>query len=256
MALFFLRIPNRASHRWIIICSASISIIFNIVLLAISIAQCGNIATIDLNHPQCISWTILGPLNYFGAALNAAVDWIFAGMAIFIVSGLIMDRRSKASVYAIIVLASLGSVVSVVRIPYIDGLRLDKDYYGQENDIIAYTSLIESAIGIIVASMSVMRPLAARLAHRAKEALSSDSKSRSKSRTKSSHRKVTPLKIELPNKEEDGVKLYQALPDPTPTFLETVSEGSGIEMDYLSVKGSMDVEKGVVGRAFVEEIRT
>lgn len=165
-----------------------------------------------------------------------------------------MDRRSKGSVYAIIVLASLGSIVSVVRIPYIDGLRLDKDYYGKENDVIAYTSLIESAIGIIVASMSVMRPLAARLAHRAKEALSSDSKSR----TKSSHRKVTPLKIELPSKEEDGVKLYQALPDPTPTFLEMGSEhsGSGIEMDYLSVKGSMDVEKRVTGVAFVEEIKS
>lgn len=177
-------------------------------------------------------------------------------MAIFIVSGLVMDRRSKGSVYAIIVLASLGSIVSVVRIPYIDGLRLDKDYYGKENDVIAYTSLIESAIGIIVASMSVMRPLAARLAHRAKEALSSDSKSRSKSRTKSSHRKVTPLRIELP-KEEDGVKLYQALPDPTPTFLEMGSEsGSGIEMDYMSVKESMDVEKGVTGVAFVEEIKT
>jgi hypothetical protein len=184
--------------------------------------------------------------------LNAAVDWIFAGMAIYIVYGLVMDARSKASVYAIIVLASLGSIVSVVRIPYIDGLRLDTDYYGKENDVIAYTSLIESAIGIIVASMSVMRPLASRLAHRAKEALSSDSKSRSKSR--SLQKKQTSLKIELP-KQGDEVKLYQALPDPTPTFLEMGSE-SGIELDYISVKESMDVEKGLTGVAFVEEIRT
>jgi hypothetical protein len=245
MAFFFLRIPNRALHRWIIIISVSISILFNIILMGISIGQCGNIATIDLNHPHCLSWNILGPLNYFCAALNAATDWIFAGMAIYIVSGLIMDIRSKISVYAIIVLASLGSVVSVVRIPYIPGLRLDQDYYSETNDVIAYTSLIESAIGIIVASMSVMRPLAVRLAQKAKVALSSDSK------TRSSQKKQSQLKITLP-KEEDGVKLYQALPDPTPTFLEMSSE-TGIELDYLSVRGSDDMEKGL---AVIQEIPT
>ncbi|KAI4738019.1 hypothetical protein E4T50_11510 [Aureobasidium sp. EXF-12298] len=243
MAFFFLRIPNRALHRWIIIISVSISILFNIILMGISIGQCGNIATIDLNHPHCLSWDILGPLNYFCAALNAATDWIFAGMAIYIVSGLIMDIRSKISVYAIIILASLGSVVSVVRIPYIPGLRLDQDYYTETNDVIAYTSLIESAIGIIVASMSVMRPLAVRLAQKAKVALSSDSK------TRSSQKKQSQLKITLP-KEEDGVKLYQALPDPTPTFLEMSSE-TGIELDYLSVRGSDDMEKGL---AVIQEI--
>jgi hypothetical protein len=250
MAFFFLRIPNRALHRWIIIVSVSISIIFNLILLGVSIGQCGNISTIDLNHPQCLSWKIQGPLNYFCAALNAAVDWIFAFLAIYVVHGLIMDTRSKLSVYAIIVLASLGSVVSVVRIPYIPGLRLDTDYYNQQNDVIAYTSLIESAIGIIVASMSVMRPLVTRLFLKAKIALSSDRTSRT------SQRKQTPLKIDLPTKSGTGVeiKLYQALPDPTPTHLE-VSGESGIEMDYLSVKGSDDVER-VAGLTYVEEIRT
>jgi hypothetical protein len=161
-----------------------------------------------------------------------------------------MDTRSKLSVYAIIVLASLGSVVSVVRIPYIPGLRLDTDYYNQQNDVIAYTSLIESAIGIIVASMSVMRPLVTRLFLKAKIALSSDRTSRT------SQRKQTPLKIDLPIKSGTGaeIKLYQALPDPTPTHLE-VSGESGIEMDYLSVKGSDDVER-VAGLTYIEEIRT
>ncbi|KEQ62366.1 uncharacterized protein M437DRAFT_33752, partial [Aureobasidium melanogenum CBS 110374] len=159
MAFFFLRIPNRPLHRWIIIVSVTISVVFNLILLGISIGQCGNIATINLDNLHCLSWSIQGPLNYFCAALNAAVDWIFAILAIYIVSGLSLDTRSKASVYFIILLASAGSIVSVVRIPYIPGLRLDTNYYSRQNDIIAYTSLIESAIGIIVASMSVMRPL-------------------------------------------------------------------------------------------------
>ncbi|KAH0404223.1 hypothetical protein KCU89_g1346, partial [Aureobasidium melanogenum] len=236
MAFFFLRIPNRPLHRWIIIASVTISVLFNLILMGISIGQCGDIATINLDNLHCISWSIQGPLNYFCAALNAAVDWIFAILAIYIVSGLSLDARSKASVYFIILLASAGSIVSVVRIPYVPGLRLDTDYYSPKNDVIAYTSLIESAIGIIVASMSVMRPLAARIAQKAKIVLSSGSRSRS------SGRKNTPQRIEVPKLESSGkgeVKLYQALPDPTPTFLEMDS----MEMDYLSVRdASVDVE--------------
>lgn len=241
MAFFFLRIPNRPLHRWIIIVSVTFSVLFNLILLGISIGQCGNIATINLDNLHCLSWSIQGPLNYFCAALNAAVDWIFAILAIYIVSGLSLDARSKASVYFIILLASAGSIVSVVRIPYIPGLRLDTDYYSPKNDVIAYTSLIESAIGIIVASMSVMRPLAARIAQKAKIALSSGSRSRS------SARKNTPQKIELPKLESGGkgeVKLYQAIPDPTPTYLG-MDSATEIEMDYLSVRdASVDVEKG------------
>ncbi|KAG9657704.1 hypothetical protein KCU98_g2736, partial [Aureobasidium melanogenum] len=241
MAFFFLRIPNRPLHRWIIIVSVTFSVLFNLILLGISIGQCGNIATINLDNLHCLSWSIQGPLNYFCAALNAAVDWIFAILAIYIVSGLSLDARSKASVCFIILLASAGSIVSVVRIPYIPGLRLDTDYYSPKNDVIAYTSLIESAIGIIVASMSVMRPLAARIAQKAKIALSSGSRSRS------SARKNTPQKIELPKLESGGkgeVKLYQAIPDPTPTYLG-MDSATEIEMDYLSVRdASVDVEKG------------
>lgn len=159
-------------------------------------------------------------------------------------AGLSLDTRSKASVYFIILLASAGSIVSVVRIPYIPGLRLDTNYYSRKNDVIAYTSLIESAIGIIVASMSVMRPLAARIAQKAKIALSSESRSRCSSGRKNN----TPQRIEMPKLEGSGgkeVKLYQALPDLTPTFLETGSSGMAMEMDYLSVRdASVDVEKG------------
>ncbi|KAG9687580.1 hypothetical protein KCU76_g10223, partial [Aureobasidium melanogenum] len=242
MAFFFLRIPNRPLHRWIIIISVTISVVFNLILLGISIGQCGNIATIDLDNLHCLSWSIQGPLNYFCAALNAAVDWIFAILAIYIVSGLSLDTRSKASVYFIILLASAGSIVSVVRIPYIPGLRLDTNYYSRQNDIIAYTSLIESAIGIIVASMSVMRPLAARIAQKAKIALSSGSRSRSSGRKNN-----TPQRIEMPKLDNGGgkeIKLYQALPDPTPTYLE-IDSTTEMEMDYLSVRdASVDVEKG------------
>ncbi|KAI5202292.1 hypothetical protein E4T39_04756 [Aureobasidium subglaciale] len=251
MAFFFLRIPNKRSHRWIIIISVAISIIFNLVLLGVSIGQCGNIATIDLDHPHCLSWNIQGPLNYFCASLNAAVDWIFAILAIYIVQSLMMDTRSKISVYAIILLASAGSIVSIVRIPYIPGLRLDKSYYSQENDVIAYTSLIESAIGIIVASMSVMRPLISKIRERAKIALSSNSRSRSSSGKQSKQHQAS-SKISMPD-GSGSARLYQALPDPIPSVAE--ENANGIEMHDLNPRAG-DVEKSAGTRIMYKEYRS
>jgi len=208
MAFFFLRIANRRTHRWIIKTTVSVCLVSNLALIAVSISQCGDIATIDLDHLHCLSWTIQGPLNYFCASLNALVDWIFAALAIYIVQGLVLDTRSKFWVSCIILLATAGSIVSVVRIPYIPGLRLDTSYYSQKNDVIAFTSLIEAAVGIIAASMSVMRPLLLkfRLTSTSRRGLSPEQTLRNKT-----------LRVEQPVRDTN-VKLFQALPDLTPTM--------------------------------------
>ena len=146
LAFFFLRILQKRWHRLVIIFSVAFFVISNLALLFVSIFQCGNPARIDIENLSCLSWhTIQGPLNYFCAGLNCAVDWIFALTTIFVVSGLRLDRSSKLSVYVIVLLATAGSIVSVARIPYIPGLRLDQSYYSHKNDVIAYTWLIESA---------------------------------------------------------------------------------------------------------------
>ena len=129
LAFFFLRIVHQRWHRAIIISSVTVSVLFNISLMIVSILQCGNIATINLATISCLNWdTIQGPLKYFGAGLNAAVDWIFAATSILVVRNLSLDTRSRLSVYGIVLLATAGSIVSVVRIPYIPGLRFDQMY--------------------------------------------------------------------------------------------------------------------------------
>lgn len=231
LAFFFLRIAHKRWHRATIITSVVIYVCFDLAILVVSITQCGNIATIDIGHLKCLDWdTIQAPLNYFGAALNAAVDWIFAAISISVVRGLSLDTRSKISVYGIVLLATAGSIVSVVRIPYIPGLRLDSRYYSQENDVIAYLSLIEAAIGIVVASMAVMRPLALRLLHHARSALSCGDKSRETATSQSSGKRERDS-----SEPSQGVVLFQALPDPGHT-VDSVA--------MAAVYPGGDVEKG------------
>ena len=142
-----------------------------------------------------------------------------------------MRTRDKLSVYGIIVLASAGSIVSIVRIPFIPGLRLDTSYYSSSNDVIAYTSLIEAAIGITAASMAVLKPLGRKLLQRARVKLSSGPRSSPV---------ATPERVPMENvgrkeqSREEVVELFQALPTPVDTFRE-------VPMNCLSV----DVEKGV-----------
>ena len=215
MAFFFLRISTRHLHRCIIKITVSVSIISNLILLAISIGQCGDINTVDLSQPHCLSWSIQGPLNYFCASLNALVDWLFASLAIYIVKSLVLDIEIRRHVYGIILLASIGSIVSVIRIPYISGLRLDRSYYSRENDVIAYTSLIESAVGIIAASMSVMRPLLARYSGEAK--IVTPSTSSDAFTPRETLQSETSQTIEL-LVCDTRVKLFQAIPDLPPSI--------------------------------------
>ena len=215
LAFFFLRIASRPLHRWIIRITVSISLLCNLVLLGITVGQCGDIATIDLNQPHCLSWRILGPLNYLCASLNALVDWLFATLAIHVVRGLMLEGRIRSSVCGIILLATAGSIVSIVRIPFISGLRLDESYYSQRNNVIAYVSLIESAVGTIVASLSVMRPLLARYGGGAKIAVPLTSRAASfPGPTLKSHFSQT---IDLSVCGTD-IKLFQALPDLMPSL--------------------------------------
>ena len=108
----------------------------------------------------CLDWdTILGPVNYVGAAMNAIVDWIFALTPILVIRKTQMTRRSKTSVICLILLAVSGSIISILRIPYINGLDPASNYYSKSSDRIAYASIAEGGVGITAASLATLKPM-------------------------------------------------------------------------------------------------
>lgn len=160
MAIFFLRIVIEKWQRRLIVTSVAIFIVYSIGVLFLFVFQCGDPGSINILEPNCIDFdTITGPIIYVLASLNAVIDWIFALTPIMVIRGLQMKRQDKGSVIFIILLACSGSAVSIVRIPFIDGLNLNASYYSHSANRIAYASAAEGAIGIVVASMATCRPL-------------------------------------------------------------------------------------------------
>lgn len=165
LAVLFLKISMAPWQRYIIISSVAIFIAYYIALLFVTIFQCGNPANVGSMTTTCWDWaTITGPLNYIGAVLNAIVDWIFAITPIVVISKLTMDRQDKLSVICVMLVAISGSIISIVRIPYISGLNPNASYYAKDSNRIVYASVAESGVGLVAASLAVMRPLGKQIA--------------------------------------------------------------------------------------------
>lgn len=80
-----------------------------------------------------------------------------------------MPVRAKITVCLLIVLGSTASVISVIRIPFIKGIRIVPNLSYFTNLIpIALLSVAETGIGIIAISLAALRPLFGRCIERSK----------------------------------------------------------------------------------------
>ena len=165
LAYFFLRIVNSGWQRLLIISSVSLYTLYTFVFSFIIIFECATPTAAHYASGQCLSWpTVLGPLNYLAATLNAVMDWILVLTPISVVARSSASRREKASVYALILLGLAGSVVSLIRIPYISGVAPTRDLSFFSRSVpIALCSIAENAIGLMAICLSACRPLYARL---------------------------------------------------------------------------------------------
>lgn len=69
-----------------------------------------------------------------------------------------MARSSKISACILLLMGSMGSVASLIRIKYIPGLRTTPDFFSKSIDI-AVWSVVEPGIGIFTVSLATLRPL-------------------------------------------------------------------------------------------------
>lgn len=160
LAVFFLRFLVQKWQRYAIFITVAIFIMYAIALLFVTMFECGDPTSPNLANATCLDWdTILGPINYVGATLNAIVDWIFALSPILVIRTLRMSKNGKGSVMALVLLAVSGSIISVLRIPFVDGLNPSGSYWTAAADRIAYMSVAEGGVGITAVSLATLRPL-------------------------------------------------------------------------------------------------
>lgn len=125
---------------------------------------------------QCVSFRIQSSVGYAHGALNALTDWVFPILAIQFLVRTKFSIMAKVSCCAILLLAVIGSIASIVRTIYIPKLGPGGNIYSRSESPLIWT-LVEGALGIIAASLATLRPLFQRCSSRTKEVLQSKSTS-------------------------------------------------------------------------------
>lgn len=90
--------------------------------------------------------------------INAATDWALAILPIFVLRDAGLPFKTSIAAGFILVLGTAGSVVSVVRLPYIEGLAMGPDFFVNVIDTTIW-SVIEPGLGITAACLATLRPL-------------------------------------------------------------------------------------------------
>lgn len=90
--------------------------------------------------------------------INAATDWALAILPIFVLRQADLSLRTRLAVCFVLMLGTLGSIMSVVRLPYIKGLAQGPNFFRGAVKITIW-SIIEPGFGITAACLVTLRPL-------------------------------------------------------------------------------------------------
>jgi hypothetical protein len=158
-----LRLTINRSHVRVIWFVMILASLFGIAFLTQIMVQCQPISffwsvTRDPSQGRCIDLKINEGFTYAHAVVASIGDWTFGILPAFIVSGLKMNLRTKASVFLLLCLANIGSIATLIRFKAIHQITTSKDFLFATVDLVLWSS-VEVGIAIIAASIATYRPL-------------------------------------------------------------------------------------------------
>ncbi|THY49561.1 integral membrane protein [Aureobasidium pullulans] len=163
VGLFLERITQNKMHILIIRIMMAATMLIGTIYLLVALFQCTPISFYwDFSENakgHCISPMVLVVISYIASVLNGAADFFFGILPIFIVKDLNMRRNTKIVVAAILGFAAIGSLSTLVRLPYVKQLGTYKGEFLYTSTYIALWSTVEVGIGISAASLATLRPL-------------------------------------------------------------------------------------------------
>ncbi|THX60529.1 hypothetical protein D6D06_01228 [Aureobasidium pullulans] len=238
LGLFFLRIIVEPWQRMVIYICMAISTIYGFIYFGIVTFGCGDPQKFLLRtvEQKCLSIeNVTIPASYVHTALNAATDWIMALLPIVTIWNLNMPRVTKFWAYLLLALGAAGSIVSLIRFGYVDGLRPGKHFFKQSAKFALY-STVEPGLGIAAVSFATLRPLFKKCLEGARS-VSASQNSRGGRKTPSI----------VPDIQLKGLPLSRSRPrDGFQAFEESEDEDSQGWTEVSVV--SQDLEKGSNGR--------
>ena len=165
-AAFFLRVvPENTLYKWhriLLIVIVSVYSIFSTLVGFLLMAQCG-LSKLELDYqittPKCFDFKTMYDLLFAQSVATAVSDWAMTLIPIVVIFKGAISSRLKWTTAPVILVASLGGVLAIVRIPF-NKLFIIYGPQDMGNYMIWLTlSLYESCIAISSISLVAVRPL-------------------------------------------------------------------------------------------------
>ena len=129
LGLFFLRVLTKRWQKFIFHVVLAVSATYGLFYVFIALFQCGNPVHLadNLLNPSathCLPEALRLTTGYVYGIINVIADWTFVLIPISVLVDSELNRRSKISVSIVMGLGAVGSVSSILRMVYLDGLSL------------------------------------------------------------------------------------------------------------------------------------
>jgi len=160
LGMFYLRIMVRLQQQRIVYATIAISTVYGVFFFFFTLFQCGDPAQFFVREfaLKCLPNRVLLPVNIVAGIVNTLAEWIFAVLPIFMIRKADMPRAAKISAAGLLILGTVGSFCSVVRLVFISTFAPGPNFVSSS---VTYTlwSIAECGICITAASLAGTRPL-------------------------------------------------------------------------------------------------
>ncbi|CEI60069.1 hypothetical protein FVEN_g8140 [Fusarium venenatum] len=153
-----LRIAVVQTHRIIIWCTLAFALLSITAVIIGLFVICRPISTAWGHVGTCAPPIVIASLGYLVSTGAVVTDFICAILPIFMLYHTNMKLATKVSLAAILGLAALASLCTIVRLPYVKYYIIIPDYLYNVTHIVIW-SILESGIGIVAGSLPSLRQL-------------------------------------------------------------------------------------------------
>ncbi|KAF2469635.1 uncharacterized protein BDR25DRAFT_371641 [Lindgomyces ingoldianus] len=154
-----LRITLQRTYRILLYMVIVLSLFAALTTDIVVLAQCKPIsATWDKRKGTCAPTSVITGVSYFISAVSILTDWTCAILPAFILWGVQLKWRVKASVGVVLALGVVASTATLVRLKFLPSYTIGEDYLYHIAPI-GIWSITESGIGITAGSLATLRPI-------------------------------------------------------------------------------------------------
>lgn len=130
LGLFFLRVLTKKWQKHVFHVILGVGVFYGLFYFFIALFQCGDPAHIAdtfvaQGARQCLPKKLSLTAGYIYGIINILADWTFVLIPITVLMDSDLDRGSKISVGVVMGLGAVGSISSIMRLVYLDGLSLN-----------------------------------------------------------------------------------------------------------------------------------